>query len=327
MKQSRHGTPRWRRIASRVAISLSAVVGVIVLAGLIVLVPVTRATVPSARACPTVPAVALPQTTLAQRELSEYEPELILDSSERELPVTFSALAGLPGAVLRRADGQLIAGDGQPWSGLSFLGATKYANGEPVQPGDHVTVSPNWSVWTSLLTRQCDFGGDVTYARFLMGSHGYSYLEYGYFWLFNESVPKDPGSWLASLKDHQGDIKWVIVRLYDGEPDAVLGSVHAGNKVENWHAVQKDGTHPIVFPSWGTHEILFKVGMSWSLYQGGALPDMTDGKGLRILPAIVNVGSAARDRYGWWLWPGEWGSIPALSTRALWKNPPGFIHS
>ena len=325
MTQSSHGTPRSRRSARRVGISLGAVFGVIVLAGLIVLVPVTRATAPAARACLTVPALATPGTSPAQQELREYEPELRLNSSERELPVTFSALADLPGAALRRADGRVIAGGGQRWSRLRFLGAGKYADGEPVLSRDHITVSPDWGAWVSLLANQCDFGGDVTYARFLPGSHGYSYLEYGYFWLFNESVPEDPGSWLASFKHHEGDIKWVIVRIYHGVPDAVLGSVHTGNKVDRWDAVQKDGTHPVVFPSWGTHEILFTPSMNWALYQGGALPDITDGKGLRLLPTMVNVGNAVQDHYGWWLWRGAWGSIPALWTRPVWNNPAGFF--
>jgi hypothetical protein len=79
-----------------------------------------------------VPTVAAPGTSPADQELSEYETELRLNSSERELPVTFSALADLSGAALRRADGHVIAGDGARWSELSLLGASTYANGEPV---------------------------------------------------------------------------------------------------------------------------------------------------------------------------------------------------
>ena len=255
------------------------------------------------------PPARRPQPREAELEalLRRHRPLLQYDSLEgcrADSVATICELAA-PGRcnTLHRADGSVIAAaapaSGQARLSAGFLGADRYANGEPVRRGDYLDESGGSHAGDALAIRGRDGYADVAYGRARRDREGRLWLQYWLFFYFDDK------GWLG-LQQHEGDWEMVQLRLDErGRPDAVTLARHGGASRLAWAEAElapTDGGPALaVYPARGSHAPLPGRGS----YAAPLLPDHNDGLGPRLRPRLEAIGD---DGPGWALWPGRWGS-------------------
>ena len=123
-------------------------------------------------------------------------------------------------------------------------------------------------------------GPPTVYARRVPGGRVIQY------WLFYRDNPHDRG--IVRTGRHEGDWELVQVAL-DAErrPESVLASQHSGAEACPWSAVQREGTHPVVYVANGSHAGYFRPGT-----RDRTWPDPNDeagGNGARVTPRVQTV--------------------------------------
>jgi hypothetical protein len=254
--------------------------------------------------------------------LRRFDPVLQPDSREQFRPVRVDELIDDPDTALRRdgRNGEELASpdlDGADKLSLAFLGHDRYANGQPVQPDDTVSLSDSYDDWAAWLSDH-DQGEQVAYARAIKGSDGLVVLEYWWFYLFHDALPWSPDAALANTGDREGDLVLAQVRLSaDGHPFSVTYSQHGKGETRPWDEVRHDGEHPVLYPSWGVHAGLFEPGR----YRTKAVVmDWNDDKGKRVTPTVELLDDDPNAR--WANWPGHLGDA---GTPCLWAGWPAAI--
>lgn len=217
----------------------------------------------------------------------------------------------------------------------------------PWSPDDLVAVAPALSDVTdgrfgyhldfpgSALAPGCDYerwagrlallGGPTAYARVVRepGEPARLALQYWLFYPYNDYNNK-----------HEGD--WEMIQLVFDAPDAgsalrtsptrVGYSQHEGAEEARWDdpkLERVDGTHPVVFPSAGSHANYFEpaLHLGRSAQQGVGCDDTTD-PGPDLLPRIVRLpedAEEARRDHPWLGFEGHWGEKQA----AFYNGPTG----
>lgn len=239
--------------------------------------------------------------------LERHRPMLQYDSLENFRADEAGAICSLafPGRcnTLHRADGTLIAA-AEPRGEeaklhLGFLGGPIYANGAPTQRGDYLDecgASPATDAHE--LWRQSG-KADVVYGHARHDEDGCLWLQYWFFFYFN-----DKG--LLGIQQHEGDWELLQIRIGEkGRPDAATFARHAGAECLSWDQVQlaqtDDGPVAVIYPARGSHAPLPCAGS----FAAPTVPDHNDGLGPRVRPRLEALGD---DGPGWVLWPGRWGS-------------------
>jgi hypothetical protein len=238
--------------------------------------------------------------------LERHRPLLQYDSLETFRADRVAAICGLalPGRcnTLHRADGTLIAAaqpkETEPKLHLGFLGDV-YANGTPAQPGDYLDECGASHAADALALWRRGGGSDVVYGRARRDSEGRLWLQYWFFFYYD-----DKG--LLGLEQHEGD--WEVLQIRIGEnsdPDAVTFARHATADCLSWGQVRlaetEDGPVAVVHPARGSHAPLPHPGS----FAAPGVPDHNDGLGPLVRPRLETI---ADDGPGWALWPGRWGS-------------------
>jgi hypothetical protein len=239
--------------------------------------------------------------------LERHRPMLHYDSLESfraDSPATICGLA-VPGRcnTLRRADGALIAAAAprgeEARLELDFLGATVYANGEPVHDGDYLDECGASPAADALTMRAGEGCADTVFGRARHDRDGRLWLQYWFFYYYD-----DKG--LLGLEQHEGD--WEMVQLRLGEdlvPEAATFAQHAAAERLDWNEVElaESGEGPVVvvYPSRGCHASRPRPGS----FEAPVVPDHNDGLGPRQRPRLTAIGD---DGPGWAQWPGRWGA-------------------
>jgi hypothetical protein len=236
--------------------------------------------------------------------------------------------------TLHRRDGTLIASalpgeDGRAGRlGLDFLGANAYANGMPAHPDDYLDESGGSHAADALAMRRRQGCADVVYGRACHDPFGRAWLQYWFFYYFN-----DKG--FLNIGLHEGDWEMIQLRLGDdGSPDGATYAQHSGGVRAAWDEVEKrssdSGEAPVVYCARGSHASLLRAGTQ----AAPIVPDHNDGLGATVRPRLVAIGEG---RPGWVGWPGRWGStrrreaFEGVSPRGpgcqpQWWDPSGFHH-
>lgn len=239
--------------------------------------------------------------------LEQYKPVLRYDSHEVYFADSAAEWTDNPGHALRRGpNGPVLAKapDSPPTPSLSlgFLGPNLYANGEPVNNEDVISCPfRNYSQQARQLHAQPGYGNRV-YGRWARGSDGCMWLEYWFFYFYND---------FELLGDafpvglHEGDWEMVQLRLDHEEqtPDLAVYAKHKGAEARRWQDVELvDGQHPVVYVARGSHAAYFTPGTHW----GEAWFDHADGKGASP-DLTLEVARDDDPSYAWLRWPGFWG--------------------
>jgi len=176
---------------------------------------------------------------------------------------------------------------------------------------------------------------------------GESYTALTY-WLFYVYDPKQPGS-VAGLLAHQSDLETVTVLVNDSGPQWLGASQHYGGEVREWRNVDRDDTHPRVFPAVGAHSnylrntarydgrgilpqrqfvnesstntTLFEPALGvYADHTGNATVWTADGSVGTEYQVAVLTGSEVWATYEGTLGPDD-GTAPVPTQRARWRRP------
>jgi len=157
-------------------------------------------------------------------------------------------------------------------------------------------------------------------------------LQYWFFYVFNDFANKHEGDWeMIQLVFHAPDASAAL----EIHPYEVAYSQHEGGERAAWDdkKLQKDGTHPIVYPAGGSHANYYSAAL-WLGRSGSegfgcddtSPPSVLDRPTPVLVPTTVK---SASDKYAWIGFTGRWGQREAgfnngptgPSTKEQWLQP------
>jgi Vacuolar protein sorting-associated protein 62 len=225
------------------------------------------------------------------------------------------------GNVLRRRDGTVIAsasGDTADEGRLTvkFLapeGGT-YPNGEAVSPDDYLDASTNAYVADARRQHQAPGLGNVIYGAVRPGAGGKRWLQYWFFFYYNDKAVHGFGL-------HEGDWEGIQIRIGPGGPEEVTYSQHNDGERAGWTDVEIDAETgaPVVYVALASHASYLRAGS----HDAPVVPDVCDASGARVRPTLEFFDD---DETGWTHWPGRWGAskkgglISFPSPDSPWKQ-------
>ena len=147
------------------------------------------------------------------------------------------------------------------------------------------------------------------YGRAQAGSDGRIWLQYRWFYFFNDF--RLLGPWLP-VGVHEGDWEMIQLRLdaRGSIPDLALYTHHRAAQIRPWETVEKIAEQAVVYVARGSHGCYFTSATRWT----GAWFDHADGQVDRgpLTLEIVDDGHAN----DWMRWPGGLGGDGAPSRPA-----------
>jgi len=252
-----------------------------------------------------------PELELAQR----YAPIMLLKQQAREcdndgepyLPAPVEIAFDDPAVVLRQAPTAAEIERAPAGPELFERDATHYVDlpGHPRTPGcDYERTArarmenQRPVVYAHLATEEVD------------GEAGLA-LQYWFWYYFNDFNDKHEGDWeMIQLRFAAASAEAAL----GGEPVDVAFSQHKGGEAVGWDApaLEKEGEHPVVYVSRGSHASFMGPGVWIGWGQGGAGLgcDDTTGPSLRIEPDVRLVPSGVIDAshpFAWATFSGRWG--------------------
>lgn len=135
------------------------------------------------------------------------------------------------------------------------------------------------------------------------------------FHLFYSDNPHDRG--ILRTGRHLGD--WELVEVRPGRDVTV--SQHSGGERCGWDAVERVGTHPVVYVANGSHATYLRAGTRDRTFPDPN--DEADGRGTRVRPRVVGVTATTPE---WMAWPGRWGPTRARPIPGESDSPLGPSH-
>ncbi|MBS1860970.1 MAG: hypothetical protein JSS68_04590 [Actinobacteria bacterium] len=286
-------------------------------------------------------AVAAPAAESPAEELAEkYVPITELrketdppcdTSQEQYQPTSVDSVLGNPTVTLQHeaADGELtdvrkaptaeeIAGLHGPW----------YLNLEG-------RVLGNTCVYARAFKKLLEEGKApaVTYAHIARekGHSGFA-LQYWFFWYFNQFNDLHEGDWEGMQLTFEAENP---AAARDEEPSEIILFQHAGGERANWTdgKVQKEGTHPIVYPAAGSHATFYDsaVYVENGQHGSGLGCDNTTGplRELKLAPVLMPNGVRTSGPFAWTSYYGRWGEREkgynngptGPQTKTVWREP------
>jgi hypothetical protein len=265
--------------------------------------------------------------------LARYSPCLVYHKQEpywASSPgvMTDSYVEGVYANYLQRKDGTKIAQSGPSLAGkrldLELLDGRDYGDGLKPEKSDYINAhGGTYQEDAARMQSKPDYA-DKVYGRVTQARGGRVWLQYWFFYLFN-----DKG--LAGIGLHEGDWEMIQVGLgKSGEPEVATYAQHAyAEKRDDWSEVRKEGDAdagpPLVYVALGSHAAYFEPGEH--RMEPVPLLDHARGNGRKVRPELVEISKELR----WVDWPGRWGRMggdngptgPAFHDRQ-WNEPDVF---
>jgi hypothetical protein len=288
------------------------------------------------------PAAALAQRSpsAAQRLADTYAPITMLreqtdppcDTSEEQYqPTSVYSVLGNPNVTLTR----LVRGRGledvkraPTAADIAGLGERHYLNirGDPV--GDTCVYARDFA----RLVREGKAPA-VTYAHIAReaGQPGFA-LQYWFFWYFNQFNDLHEGDWEGMQLWFDAESPAQALR---SEPSQVILFQHAGGERAGWgdSKLQKDETHPTVYPAAGSHATFYDSAVYVENGQNGSGLgcDNTTAplRELRLRPILLPRRAPGSGRFRWLSYGGHWGEKQpgynngptGPTTKTVWREP------
>jgi hypothetical protein len=225
------------------------------------------------------------------------------------------SLASGEANCLKRADGGVLAsargGRRRARLELGFLGAPAYRDGTAVARSDYLDAVGSDYVAQAREMHRGNYA-DRAFGHLAKGDDGATYLQYWFFYLYNNKA-------FLGLGLHEGDWEMVQIRLGpDGRPEAMTFAQHTHGQRCRWEVVEKDGERPVVYVARGSQASYPTPGR----HKAPIVPDHADGRGAEVSPTLQVITEAEPD---WVAWPGRWGSTKARSPLES-NSPRGPAH-
>jgi hypothetical protein len=173
----------------------------------------------------------------------------------------------------------------------------------------------------------------VTYAHIAReeGHSGFA-LQYWFFWYFNQFNDLHEGDWEGMQITF--DAESPAAALHE-EPDEIILFQHAGGERAKWTdgKVQKEGSHPIVYPAAGSHATFYDsaVYVENGQHGSGLGCDNTTGplRELKLRPILMPAQVKSKGTFAWTDYYGRWGEKEkgfnngptGPQTKTQWSEP------
>jgi hypothetical protein len=314
---------------------------------LLALAPAARGAEPKDRATPAgTTEVGIPAPESAAEELAErYVPITELrketdppcdTSQEQYQPTSVDTVLGNPDVVLQHGGengGPLVDIRRAPTAAdIAGLRGPWYLNLEGRVLGDTC-------VYARAFKRLLEEGKApaVTYAHIAREKvHPGFALQYWFFWYFNQFNDLHEGDWEGMQLTFEADNP--AAALHE-EPSEIILFQHAGGERASWDdgKVQKEGTHPIVYPAAGSHATFYDsaVYVENGQHGSGLGCDNTTGplRELRLTPVLMPNGVRSKGEFAWTSYYGRWGEREkgynngpeGPQTKTVWREPFGWM--
>jgi hypothetical protein len=289
---------------------------------LLVLVPALLAlaltpTAQAARQGDTTTTVAVPVESAAEELAEKYVPITELrkeedppceTSAEQYQPTSVETVLGNPSVALQHfADGRLQTIRHAPTAeDIAGLRGDWYLNLEGRALG-------NTCVYARAFRKLVEEGKApaVTYAHIAReaGHTGFA-LQYWFFWYFNQFNDLHEGDWEGMQITFEAESP---ARALHEEPSEIILFQHAGGERANWDdgKVQKEGTHPIVYPAAGSHATFYDSAVYVENGQHGSglgCDNTTEPlRELKLAPVLMPNRVVSTGPFAWTSYYGRWG--------------------
>jgi hypothetical protein len=307
---------------------------------------VGRVTVRSWRLALTIATLALlavPATALAspaQRLVETYAPITMLreqqdppceTSAEQYQPTSVSTVLGNPAVALKRIEddgSEEVVKRAPTAADIAGLGDDYHLE----LPGDPLEDTCIYARDFARLKHEGDAPA-VTYAHIAnqVGRPGIA-VQYWFFWYFNQFNDLHEGDWEGMQIAFEADD--ARQALAEGPSEMVLFQ-HAGGERASWEdaKVEKEGTHPVVYPAAGSHATFYDSTVYVENGQGGSGVgcDNTSEpvRRLPVRPVLVPTFPTTAGRFRWLTYFGHWGQKEkgynngptGPTTKTQWLEP------
>jgi hypothetical protein len=284
---------------------------------------------------PESPAEELAQKYVPITELREETDPPCDTSQEQYQPTSVDTVLGNPDVVLQhdQGNGELTDVRRAPTAAdLAGLRGPWYLNLEG-------RVLGNTCVYAKAFKRLVAEGKApaVTYAHiaFEKGHPGFA-LQYWFFWYFNQFNDLHEGDWEGMQLTFEAANP--AAALHE-EPSEIILFQHAGGERAGWEdgKVQKEGTHPIVYPAAGSHATFYDsaVYVENGQHGSGLGCDNTTGplRELKLEPVLMPNGVRTKGEFAWTSYYGRWGEREkgynngpqGPQTKTVWREPFGWM--
>lgn len=173
----------------------------------------------------------------------------------------------------------------------------------------------------------------VTYAHIAREpNHSGFVLQYWFFWYFNQFNDLHEGDWEGMQLSFEAETTTAALKE---EPSEVIVFQHAGGERASWGdaKVQKEGTHPIVYPAAGSHATFYDsaVYIQNGQHGSGVGCDNTSEplRELRPRPVLLPETASEQGPFKWLSYDGRWGEKEkgfnngptGPTTKTVWREP------
>jgi hypothetical protein len=284
--------------------------------------------------------IGLPPASAAQQLAEKYVPITELreetdppcdTSQEQYQPTSVETVLGNPTVLLQHA------GEGAPLTTIrraptaaqiAGLGEGWYLNLEGTALG-------NTCVYAKAFKRLLDEGKApaVTYAHIAReeGHPGFA-LQYWFFWYFNQFNDLHEGDWEGMQITFEAATPAAALKE---EPGEIILFQHAGGERAKWEdgKVQKEGTHPIVYPAAGSHATFYDSAVYVENGQHGSglgCDNTTEPlRELKLAPILMPEQPVSKGPFAWTSYFGRWGEKEkgfnngptGPQTKTQWTEP------
>jgi hypothetical protein len=285
----------------------------------------------AAAAAPESAAEELAQKYVPIAELREETDPPCDTAQEQYQPTTVNTVLGNPTVLLQHA------AEGAPLTTIrraptaaqiAGLGEGFYLNLEGTALG-------NTCVYAKAFKKLLDEGKApaVTYAHIAReeGHSGFA-LQYWFFWYFNQFNDLHEGDWEGMQITF--DAETPAAALHE-EPGEIILFQHAGGERADWEdgKVQKEGTHPIVYPAAGSHATFYDSAVYVENGQHGSglgCDNTTEPlRELKLRPVLMPAQVKSKGPFAWTDYYGRWGEKEkgynngptGPQTKTVWSEP------
>ncbi|HWN72188.1 MAG TPA: hypothetical protein VNN15_00100 [Solirubrobacterales bacterium] len=173
----------------------------------------------------------------------------------------------------------------------------------------------------------------VTYAHVAREpNHDGFALQYWFFWYFNQFNDLHEGDWEGMQLSFESN---VVADALGEEPSEIIVFQHAGGERASWSdgKVQKEGTHPVVYPAAGSHATFYDSAVYLGNGQNGSGVgcDNTSEplRELRLRPVLLPETAPEQGAFQWLSYRGRWGDKEkgfnngptGPVTKTVWREP------
>jgi hypothetical protein len=277
------------------------------------------------------PAQELAEKYVPITELREETDPPCDTAQEQYQPTTVNTVLGNPTVLLQHA------AEGAPLTTIrraptapqiAGLGEGFYLNLEGTALG-------NTCVYAKAFKKLIDEGKApaVTYAHIAReeGHSGFA-LQYWFFWYFNQFNDLHEGDWEGMQITFEAEAP--ATALHE-EPSEVILFQHAGGERADWQdgKVQKEGTHPIVYPAAGSHATFYDSAVYVENGQHGSglgCDNTTEPlRELKLRPILMPNEVKSKGPFAWTDYYGRWGEKEkgynngptGPQTKTVWSEP------